>query len=60
MKTSAKYFPLAVGPRSGTNSQKWPKAYLIYDVTHKKNKTPKFFYCRLKDLLGLLRIWTVL
>jgi len=34
----AKYFRLAVGPRSGTSSQKWPKTYLTYDVTHKKTK----------------------
>jgi len=43
---------MAVGPRSGTSSQKWPKTYLTYDITHKKTK-PKtnFFYCRLEDLL---------
>jgi len=34
MKTSTKYFHLAVGPRSGTISQKWPKNYLTYDITH--------------------------
>jgi len=28
LKTSAKYFRLAVGPRSGTSSQNWPKIYL--------------------------------
>jgi len=44
MKTSAKYFRLAVGPSPGTSSQKWPKNYLTYDVTHKKTKTPNFFF----------------
>jgi len=39
-----KYFHLAGGPRSGTSSQKWPKTYLSYDVTHKKNKTKHFFF----------------
>jgi len=38
MKTSAKYFCLAVGPRSGTNGQKWPKTYVAYDITHNKMK----------------------
>ena len=60
MKTSAKYFRLAVGPRSGTSSQKWPKTYITYDVTHKKTK-PKtnkiFFHCRLQDLPSLLTLW---
>jgi len=32
MKTSAKYFHLAIGPRSGTSSQKWPKTYLTCDI----------------------------
>jgi len=36
MKTSAKYFRLAVGPRSGISSQKWPKTYLM---TSLKTKT---------------------
>jgi len=53
MKTSAKYFCLAVGPRSvclavGPSSQKWPKPTLLntYDVTHKKMKpkTKTFFF----------------
>jgi len=42
MKTSVKYFRLAVGPRSGTSSQKWQKTYLTYDVTQKKPKTKIF------------------
>jgi len=46
MKTSAKYFHLVVGPRSGISSQKWPKTYLTSDITHKKkqNPTPKNFF----------------
>jgi len=55
----AKYFFLAVGPTSGTSSQKEPKTYLTYDVTHKKMK-PKtkkhFFHRRLEDLPRLLMI----
>ena len=52
MNTSAKYFCLAVGPRSGTSSQKRSKTYLTYNVTHKKSTTPnqKFsFHCRLAE-----------
>jgi len=63
MKTSVKYFCLAVGPRSGTttSSQNWPKTYLTYDVTHRKNNTkPKIFLLRFKDLLSLLKVWTAL
>jgi len=55
MKTSAKYFHLVVGLRSGTSSQKWPKTYLIYDVTHKKNWNPKpknFFSLQIRWLAG--------
>jgi len=37
---------LAVGPRSGTNSQKCPKQF--------------FFHCRLEVLPSLLRVWTAL
>jgi len=44
MKISAKYFRLAVGPRSGTSSQTWPKTYLTYDVTHKRNETQNNFF----------------
>jgi len=39
MKTSAKYFGLAAGPRPGDMSKNGPKAYLTYDVTHKKFAT---------------------
>jgi len=35
MKTSAKYFGLAVGP-----SARKPQNYFTYDVTHKKSTTP--------------------
>jgi len=44
MKTSMKYFHVAVGPRSGISSQKWLKTYLTYDVTNKKMK-PKTKTC---------------
>jgi len=62
MKTSVKYFCLAIGPRSGTSSQKLSKTYLTYDVTHKKTKpkTNFFFHCRLENLLSLLKVWTAL
>jgi len=41
MKTSVKYFHLAVGPRSGTSSQKWLKTYLMTSLTKKRNPKPK-------------------
>ena len=53
----------AVGAMSGTNSQKWPKTCLTYDVTHKKSKakTKQFFiHCTLEDLPSLFRFWTAL
>jgi len=40
MKTSAKYFGLAVGPSARQHEPKWPKNCFTYDVTHKKSKTP--------------------
>jgi len=55
MKTSGKYFRVAVGPRSGTSSRKWPKTYLTYDVIHKKTENQNQ-----KDLLSLLKVWTAL
>jgi len=36
-------FCLTVGPRSSTSSLKWPRTYLIYDITHKKPETQNFF-----------------
>jgi len=39
LKTSVKYFRAAVGPRSGTSSQKWWRTYLTYDVTHETPET---------------------
>jgi len=57
LKTCVKYFRLAVGPRSGTSSQKWPKTYFTYDVTHKKTETQNqknCFHCTLEDLPSLL------
>jgi len=54
MKTSPKYFFLAVGPRSGTSSQKWPKTHLTYDVTKNETQNPKFFFhSSLEDLWSL-------
>jgi len=41
MKTSAEYFHLAVGPRSGSSRQKGAKTYLTYDTSHKKKQNPK-------------------
>jgi len=35
---------MAVGPRSGTSSQKWPKTYLTYDITHKKRNQKQIFF----------------
>jgi len=61
MKTSVKYFRLAVGPRSSISSQKWPKTCLTYDNTHRKKRNPKsrkFFF--IADLPSLLRVWTAL
>jgi len=43
MKTSAKYFRLAVGPRSGNSSQKWPKANLKMSLTKNKTKNRNIF-----------------
>jgi len=44
MKTSAKHFGLAVGPRPGNMRQNDPKT--AYDVTHKKSAPPnqKIFF----------------
>jgi len=44
MKTSAKYFRLAVGPRSGTSSQKWPKTYLWCHSQKKTKPKTDFFF----------------
>jgi len=46
MKTSAKYFGLAVGPYARQHEPKWFQNYFTYDVTHKKSATPnqKFFF----------------
>jgi len=40
MKTSAKYFGLAVGPLARQHEPKWPQNYFTYDVTHKKSIPP--------------------
>jgi len=40
MKTSEKYFGLAVGPLARQHEAKWPKNYFTYDVTHKKTAVP--------------------
>ena len=53
LKTWAKYFRLAVGPRSGTSSQKWPKTYLTYDITHIKPEIQnKRFFSLLTERLA--------
>jgi len=38
---------------------KWPRTYVIYDVTHKKSATQNqkyFFYCKVEDLPSILRV----
>jgi len=40
MKTSAKYFGLAVGPQSKQPEPKRPKNYFTYDASHKKSAIP--------------------
>jgi len=62
IKTSVKYFHLAVGLRSDTSHQKWPKTSHLRRHSQKKwNPKPKiFFHCRLEDLPSLLRVWTAL
>jgi len=55
MKTSVKYFCLAVGPKAGTtsqNSQK-PTPYMMSLTKNMKPKTKNFFHCCLGDLLNL-------
>jgi len=45
MKTSSKYFGLAVGPRPVNMSRNDPKNYFTYDVTYKKSAPPtKHFF----------------
>jgi len=48
MKTSAKYFRLAVGPRWGTSSQNGQN----YNVTHKKPETQNKFFNLLTRILA--------
>jgi len=53
MKTSEKYFDLAVGPQARWHEPKWPKNYFTYDVTYKKSATPNqkhFFQVQTKRL----------
>jgi len=59
MKTSAKHFGLAVGPKARQLEPKWPQNYFTYDVSHKKSAPHNqkiFFKCRLEDLPRLLRL----
>jgi len=59
MKTSAKYFGLAVGPWARKHEPKWPPNYFTYDATHKKSATPTkefFIKCRLEDRPSHLRV----
>jgi len=60
MKTSTKYFGLAVGPRPGNMSQNRPKTTLLMTSLTKIRKPNQktFFMCTLEDLPSLLRIWT--
>jgi len=44
MKASAKYFRVAVDPRSGTSSQKWLKTYLMTSRTKKTQNQKVFFF----------------
>jgi len=63
MKTSGKYFGLAVGPWASQHEPKWHKNYFTYDVTHKKSTTlnqKRFFKCRLEDWPIHLSPWTAL
>jgi len=56
MKTSVKYFGLAVGPQAREHEPKWPKNYFTYDVTHKKSATPNqkiFFRVQARRLSNL-------
>jgi len=51
MKTSVKYFGLAVGPRPGNMSQNDPKIALILTSLTKNQQPPTkiFFDCNLED-----------
>jgi len=64
MKTSAKYFDLAVEPQARQHEPKWSKNYFTYDVTHKKYPQPpikKFFFeCSPEDWPIRLSHWTAL
>jgi len=63
MKTSEKYFGLAVRPEAWQHEPKWPQNFFTYDVTHKTSAHPNkkcFFECGLEDLPNLLRVWTAL
>jgi len=43
MPPSLRTTGLVVAPRPGNISQKWPKTYRTYDVTHKKKATKNYF-----------------
>jgi len=63
MKTSAKYFGLAVGPRPGYMIQHGPKTTSLMTslIKNLQPSTKNFlFKCRLDDCLIHLRVWTVL
>jgi len=56
MKTSAKYSVQRLGLGQVPAAKNDQKNHLTYDVTHKINETPKFFF--LEDLPNLLKAGT--
>jgi len=62
MKTSAKYFGLAVGPRPGNMSQNNPKTIYLWCHSQKicYPNQKNFLECRLEDWLIRLSPWTAL